>query len=67
MIDPRDIIEKTLLNGAESRALKAHADEIGLSKSALLRLCWLKCHREHVRKQAISASSIGDSAERGQV
>jgi hypothetical protein len=67
VIDPRDIVEKTLLNGAESRALKAHADELGISKSALLRYCWLKCHREHVQQQALIASTLANSSEPGQV
>lgn len=47
MIDPRDITEKCLMTGSESRALKHLADELRLSKSKVLLLAFLKFMREH--------------------
>lgn len=44
--DPRTIAERCLMNSTESRALKALADELTVSKSALLRLAFLKFARE---------------------
>lgn len=46
MIDPRDIVEKCLMTGTESRALKHLADELRLSKSKVLLLAFLKYARD---------------------
>lgn len=70
--DPRDELlqlskqMKELVRAQEtSRALKAHADEIGISQSALLRLCWLKCHREQHAENAIGKLLDSGSAATG--
>ena len=48
MYDSRTIVEKTLMNSAEATALKHAADEIGISKSLLLRLALMKfLHERH--------------------
>lgn len=59
MIDPRDITEKCLMTGAESRALKHLADELRLSKSKVLLLAFLKYARdfhdeEHRREKGLT-------------
>lgn len=60
MIDPRDITEKTAMNSAEARALKALAAETGLSKSTLLRIAFLKLLRERHETELLSNLYLSD-------
>jgi len=66
MIDPRDITEKCLMTGSESRALKHLADEMRLSKSKVLLLAFLKFQRDHHELQLMRAHGLGPRTEDGQ-
>lgn len=66
MIDPRDITEKCLMTGAESRALKHLADEMRLSKSKVLLLAFLKFMRDHHDAEHSRAMGLARSPEAGQ-
>lgn len=61
MIDPRDLSEKCLMTGSESRALKSLADELRLSKSKVLLLAFLKFQREYEEQKRIAQAGLGVS------
>ena len=66
MIDPRDITEKCLMTGAESRALKHLADGLRLSKSKVLLLAFLKYARDFHDAEHRRSYGLAPRAEDGQ-
>lgn len=66
MIDPRDIPEKCLMTGSESRALKHLAEELRLSKSKVLLLAFLKFMREHHDAEHMRERGLAHRPELGQ-
>ena len=63
MADPRNIIEKAAFRAAESIALQATADDIGMSKSQLIRLATLKYLRERREIQCCLQAGLLQSPE----
>lgn len=56
--DPRTIAERCLMNGGESYALRGLADEMGMSKSGVLRFAFLKLLRERVARRELAEAEI---------
>ncbi len=56
MVDPRNIVERACFRASESIALQREAEEIGISKSTLIRLAVLQFLRaRHESKQCHDA------------
>jgi hypothetical protein len=62
MADPKNILERTYFSATESIALETTAEEIGISKSALLRLAFLRFLRERRTAQSCAEAGLIDSA-----
>lgn len=65
MIDPRDIPEKCLMTGSESRALRHLAEEMRLSKSKVLLLAFLKFARDHHEQEIARMHGLSSRSEHG--
>lgn len=57
--DARDIRESFYLNEAESHALTEAAKELGVSRSALVRACWLDWLRKRRADEAARLRAAG--------
>jgi hypothetical protein len=63
MADPRNIIEKAGFRAAEAIALQSTADEIGISKSQLIRLATMKFIRERHDQKSCRQAGLLESSE----
>ena len=60
MADPKNILERTYFSATESIALETTAEEIGISKSALLRLAFLRFLRDRRTTQSCADAGLID-------
>lgn len=66
MADPRNIIEKAAFRATEAIALQSVADDIGISKSQLIRLATMRFIRDRHESKACRDAGLLESAEAGQ-
>lgn len=64
--DNRDKAEKVLMSYAESQLLQHIADELGISKSKLLLLLFLKYVRERNEEQVLAENGLINRTSPGQ-
>jgi len=65
MVDARNIIEKAGFRASEAIALQAVADELGISKSQLIRLAVLRFLRDRHAAKACLESGLANRTDLG--